>query len=105
MLGIDRPVRGDILGTVAAFDDDAGTLRAAGRFAADGEYRVRLCGRAADRDTAKVIAREVLSLYCCGPAGGGGVRTAVTPRIRTASCYVPAAMINPTICLMSAADG
>jgi hypothetical protein len=99
------PLRCDIIGTVAAFDDDAGTLAAAGRFAADGDYRVRLAGESPDRAGAEAIAREVLSLYCCGPAGGGGVRTAVTGRIRTASCYLPADLIRPAVTLTAAADG
>jgi hypothetical protein len=42
-----------------------------------------------DRRQAQRLAREVLALYTCGPAGGGGVRTSVTPRLETRSCFVP----------------
>ena len=28
-------------------------------------------------------------LYCCGPAGGGGVRTSLRPRLNMLSCTVP----------------
>ena len=35
------------------------------------------------------LLREVTALYTCGPAGGGGVRTAITPRMNSASCLVP----------------
>jgi hypothetical protein len=31
----------------------------------------------------------VVALYTCGPAGGGGVRTTLTPRLNTLSCLVP----------------
>jgi hypothetical protein len=35
------------------------------------------------------VVREVTALYTCGPAGGGGVRTAVTPRLASDSCFLP----------------
>jgi hypothetical protein len=31
----------------------------------------------------------MMALYTCGPAGGGGVRTALTPRLNTRSCLLP----------------
>jgi hypothetical protein len=37
----------------------------------------------------------VLALYTCGPAGGGGVRTQVTPRLSSESCYVPREWLSP----------
>lgn len=104
VLGIDCPVRCDIVGTVATFDSDDGRLRSSGAFPMNGDYRVRLAGQAPDRATAEKIAREVLSLYCCGPAGGAGVRTAVTGRIATASSYVPESLIEPTVSITSAGD-
>jgi hypothetical protein len=46
----------------------------------------------------------VLSLYCCGPAGGGGVRTRVTDRIRTLSFLVPRGRLAPRVTLLSLED-
>ena len=43
----------------------------------------------ADRAEAERLGREVMALYTCGPAGGGGVRTALTPRLNTISCLLP----------------
>jgi hypothetical protein len=43
----------------------------------------------AQRDQAERLNREVTALYCCGPAGGGGVRTALRPRLGMVSCLVP----------------
>jgi hypothetical protein len=43
----------------------------------------------ADRDSAERLVREVTALYCCGPAGGGGVRTSLRPRLGTVSCLLP----------------
>lgn len=101
-LGLALPFRCDIVGTVSAFDSNAGELRQSGRFDPDGDYRVRLAAQAADRPTAERATREVLSLYTCGPAGGGGIRTAVTGRINTVSCYVPATLPQPTVTVIRA---
>ena len=101
-LGINFPVRCDIIGAVSVFDSDAGTLRRVNRASPDGDYRVRLSGTTDDRGTADRIAREVLSLYPTGPAGGAGVRTSVTGRVRTVSAYVPAASIEPRVTVLSA---
>ena len=49
------------------------------------DIRVRLAVSARTQDDADQAAREALALYCCGPAGGGGVRWKTTPRIRTQS--------------------
>jgi hypothetical protein len=100
--GIDCPVRCDILGTVAVFDDRGAALRRAGGFAPDGDYRVRLAGEAPSRREAEAIAREVLSLYTCGPAAGGGVRTAVSGRIRTVSSHVPRDLVRPRVSILGA---
>ena len=51
--------------------------------------RLRVAATHADRAQAERLAREVTALYCCGPAGGGGVRTALRARLGTLSCLVP----------------
>ena len=38
---------------------------------------------------AERVLREVTALYTCGPAGGGGVRTALRPRLNMVSCTIP----------------
>ena len=40
-------------------------------------------------EEAERLTQEVTALYTCGPAGGGGVRTATRQRLSTASCFVP----------------
>jgi hypothetical protein len=59
------------------------------------DIRLRIAGAAQSRTEAEAIAREVLALYTCGPAGGGGVRTHVTPRLASDSCYVPRGWLHP----------
>ncbi|MSP50210.1 MAG: DUF1446 domain-containing protein [Alphaproteobacteria bacterium] len=104
-LGINHPIRCDIIGAVSVFDSDGGVRRRASGAPVDGDYRVRLSGSSDDRTTADRIAREVLSLYPTGPAGGAGVRTSVTGRVRTVSAYVPAEAIRPRISVLSAPAG
>ena len=50
--------------------------------------RLRVAAAHGERAQAERLAREVMALYTCGPAGGG-VRTALTPRLNTLSCLVP----------------
>ena len=47
----------------------------------------------------EAVLREVTALYTCGPAGGGGVRTAITPRLNSASCLVPRDLVPATFAL------
>jgi hypothetical protein len=47
------------------------------------------------RDVERAV-QEVNALYCCGPAGGGGVRQSVKPRVRTLSHLVPRQFVQPT---------
>jgi hypothetical protein len=101
-LGINHAVRCDIIGAVSVFDSDRGVRRGAADFAPDGDYRVRLSGACDDRAMADRIAREVLSLYPTGPAGGAGVRTSVSGRVRTVSAHVPAELVRPHVSLLTA---
>ncbi len=95
-LGTNWPLRFDLIGTVSTFDGDGGDLRAGGDWEADGEYRVRMATKGPDRQLAQWIADEVLSLYCSGPAGGGGVRHRIAPQITTASILVDREKVSAT---------
>lgn len=88
----------DILGLQAVFDSD--DAAGSGMAGPDGEFRVRLAAAASDRVAAEAAAREVLHLYCTGPAGGGGVRVSVTPRIATTSALIPRALARPRVSLV-----
>lgn len=52
------------------------------------DVRLRVAAVHAEHAQARRLVREVVALYTCGPAGGGGVRTALTPRLNTLSCLV-----------------
>ena len=60
------------------------------------EAEQRIAAACESQPDAEAIAREVLALYTCGPAGGGGVRTAVTPRLSSDSCFVPREWLQPS---------
>ena len=82
-------LRADLIGVSSVFGDDAGTWAEAA-VAQDGrDVRLRVALQHADRHQAERLAREVTALYTCGPAGGGGVRTALRRRLGIASCGVP----------------
>lgn len=87
-LGSILNLRIDLIGLASLFPSDLGN----GPKTINQEYRdVRLRVAAAHRDRAMVIqvCREVTALYTCGPAGGGGVRTSLKPRLNTLVGFVP----------------
>ncbi|HBC06585.1 MAG TPA: hypothetical protein DC046_03265, partial [Rhodospirillaceae bacterium] len=87
--GVKDPVRVEIVGAGAAFDNDASDRQRGANMPLDGEYRLRAAVRTDDKATAQYVNDEVLSLFCSGPAGGGGYRCSVTGQVNTASVLVP----------------
>lgn len=59
------------------------------------EVRVRLAVRAATRDQAEQVGREVEALYLNGPAGGGGVTQSVREVVAAASALIPRDAVRP----------
>lgn len=86
------PLRIDLIGVTSVFGDDAGRwldVPSAFDAAEARDVRLRVALQHRDHASAQRLVREVTALYCCGPAGGGGVRTAMRPRLGTVSCLVP----------------
>ncbi|MBU4611157.1 DUF1446 domain-containing protein [Achromobacter sp. GG226] len=88
------PVRIDLIGVMSVLADDEG--RAAGRAqpGAATDVRLRVAGKHADAEVARRILREVTALYTCGPAGGGGVRTAIRQRLELLTCAIPRELVR-----------
>ena len=84
-----RALRFDLIGRASLFADDAGRLIGALADAGGQDIRLRAATADATREDAEQLLQEVTALYTCGPAGGGGVRTQLTPRLSTTSCLVP----------------
>ena len=59
------------------------------------DVRLRVAARVPDQAAADKLITEVESLYVNGPAGGGGVRFASRPTIRTYTTFVPRAKVTP----------
>ena len=94
----------DLIGVASVHaGDDGGRWRDDARNRTD-DIRVRLAVSARTQDDADQAAREALALYCCGPAGGGGVRWRTTPRIRTQSYLMLPGDLAPGCTVQSATE-
>lgn len=103
LLGLDCDLRTDLIGTISVLDGDTGDLTSA--FAGEPqEVRLRAAANAADEATAAMVAREVESLYCDGPAGGAGVRRHTTWRVKTGSVLVPRSNVQPKVTMVTEDD-
>ena len=91
------PLRVDLIGVASLFADDAGRWLDALPPGDARDVRLRVAMSHAERRIAQQLPREVTALYTCGPAGGGGVRTAMRERLGTLSCTVPRELVNPHV--------
>jgi hypothetical protein len=87
------PLRADLIGVASVWGDDAGRWLAAQPLGEARDVRLRVALAHPERASAQRLVHEVTALYTCGPAGGGGVRTALRPRLGTVSCSVPRAQV------------
>lgn len=92
-LGDALPMRFDLIGALSVFADDAGNALADFAMTDSRDVRLRVAGVHEDRAKVERLLREVTALYTCGPAGGGGVRTTITQRLNSVSCFVPRELV------------
>lgn len=93
-LGDELNLRIDFIGSSSILASDAGEgpkAKSAQEFA---DIRLRVATAHQERHLAMKVCREVTALYTCGPAGGGGVRTSLKPRLNTLVGFVPREAIN-----------
>jgi hypothetical protein len=88
-IGSAMKLRIDLIGAMSILADDGGAMLGGVPDRHGRDVRLRVAARHDDKATAERVLREVTALYCCGPAGGGGVRTSLRPRLATVSCTVP----------------
>lgn len=89
-LGHLAPLRTDLIGVTSVWGNDASSwLDGADLRHAPHDVRLRMAWQHANHATAQRLPREVNALYCCGPAGGGGVRTHMRQRLGLTSCLIP----------------
>lgn len=96
-------LRVDLIGVMSVLGDDAGALLQATPAGTARDVRLRVAAACAERALAEQLTREVTALYTCGPAGGGGVRTTLTPRLNTVSGLVPRADVPTGYTMLEAA--
>ena len=93
-IGSALKLRIDLIGSLSILADDDGALQRTHGAGQSRDVRLRIAAEHADRALAERVLREVTALYCCGPAGGGGVRTSLRPRLNMLSCTVPRDAVN-----------
>ena len=99
-MGAALKLRFDLIGVTSVFGDDRGTT---GPEAAPDEardVRLRMAGVHRDHSIIERLLGEITALYTCGPAGGGGIRTACTARLSHASCFVPRELVPATFTIL-----
>ncbi len=99
-------LRVDLIGVASVFADDAGVWLQAQPEPHDAtDVRLRVALRHAQRHQAERLVREVVALYTCGPAGGGGVRTHLKPTLGTVSLLLPRTLVQPRFEFFDGAQG
>jgi hypothetical protein len=94
--GIDAGLRVDLIGVSSLF-------ATAGAAASDArDVRLHATLRSPKREAAELLLWEVESLLCCGPAGGGGFRGAITPCVMTKSVLIDRTRVKPTCTVLTA---
>ncbi|HLT98699.1 MAG TPA: acyclic terpene utilization AtuA family protein [Burkholderiaceae bacterium] len=88
-LGPELRMRVDLIGSISVFADDAGSMLDAHPPSASRDIRLRVAAVHDDRHIAEKLLKEMNALYTCGPAGGGGVRTSLKPRLNSVSALIP----------------
>jgi hypothetical protein len=88
-IGPDIALRFDLIGVLSVHGDDAGRMLSERPARDTRDVRLRAAGKHDDLREIDRLLREVYSLWLCGPAGGGGVRTAKRQRLSSAACLVP----------------
>jgi len=93
-IGDPLALRFDLIGVQSVFaaDQEQGwTTQPPG---AAHDVRLRVAAAHTDRSLIETLLHEVTALYTCGPAGGGGIRTTLTPRLHSTACYLPRELIH-----------
>ena len=100
-MGAQLAVRFDLIGCCSVLGDDAGAMLSAAAHGEATDVRMRAAARHDDSAEIDRLLREVYSLWLCGPAGGGGVRTAKRQRLSNVTCLVPREQVPATFDFVS----
>ena len=90
--GLD--LRIDFIGSSSIFSSDTGGGPQFKSKEGFEDIRLRVAAAHNERNQALKVCRELTALYTCGPAGGGGVRTSLKPRLNTLVCFIPRELVQ-----------
>jgi hypothetical protein len=93
----NNPIRFDIVGTMSVHSGDNEDTTNTHKYPDDGDYRIRIATCGHDKEIVERVNQEMLSLYCSGPAAGGGFRQHLTDQVQTASILVDRNKIVPKV--------
>jgi hypothetical protein len=93
----NNPIRFDIVGTMSVHSGDNEDTTNTYNYPDDGDYRIRIATCGHDKEIVERVNQEMLSLYCSGPAAGGGFRQHLTDQVQTASILVDRNKIVPKV--------
>ena len=82
-------LRIDFIGSSSIFSGDDGRQPKLHVHREFEDIRLHVAASHKVKSEANRVCREVTALYTCGPAGGGGVRTRIHPRLNTLVCFLP----------------
>lgn len=101
----DMKIRADAIGVLSLFNNTGGAgLDRIWATSDAPDIRLRLAAATNDKAQAQLLVDNVMALYCAGPAAGGGIRSRITPRFASASCYLERDRITPTVRLLEDHD-
>ncbi len=96
-IGDALKLRFDLIGVLSAFGDDHGRMLGEQAPGDARDVRLRVAAAHSERAQVQRLLDEVTALLTCGPAGGGCVRTSLTSRLGSTSCYVPRELVQSTV--------
>ena len=99
-LGLAVEAHFDLIGVASVFNDAQGLWLDRVAAVDVPELRVRMAVSGADRGQVERAVQEVEALYTTGPAGGGGVRTAITPLMNSTSVYVERGRVRTEVSML-----
>jgi Acyclic terpene utilisation family protein AtuA len=95
-MGDALKLRFDLIGVRSVFGSNGGDAWLDEDPEQSRDVRLRVAGVHEDQTVVERLLREITALYTCGPAAGGGIRTACTPRLNSVSCFLPRELVPAT---------
>ena len=100
-MGLQLPLRFDLIGITSILGDDAGSMLAEAPVTRSMDVRLRVASRHESLPMIELLLQELTALWTGGPAGGGGVRVAKRQRLSNLACLIPREKIPASFQLIS----